>query len=310
MGPVPETRTGAQDQAEQLRILPIELLQRGANQPRMDFDKEALQELADSIRAQGVLQPVLVRPLADSARFEIIAGERRWRAAQLAGLHEIPAVVRELDDRTAMCIALIENIQREDLNPLEQARGLARLVEDFEMTHDAVAESVGRSRSAVTNTLRLLELSEEVKRLLEGRQLEMGHARALLTLSEQQQMWAAQQIVKSGLSVRGAEALARRLQKAKTVLKPGQNRVDPDVRLLETELSEQLGTAVTIQQGKQGKGTLRNSLQFPGATGRYPGQDPEQTGVNGVRSHIAHAHSLISVFSRIIGTSRIHAALS
>ena len=257
MGPVPETRTGAQDQAEQLRILPIELLQRGANQPRMDFDKEALQELADSIKAQGVLQPVLVRPLADSARFEIIAGERRWRAAQLAGLHEIPAVVRELDDRTAMCIALIENIQREDLNPLEQARGLARLVEDFDMTHDAVAESVGRSRSAVTNTLRLLELSEEVKRLLEGRQLEMGHARALLTLSEQQQMWAAQQIVKSGLSVRGAEALARRLQKAKTVLKPGQNRVDPDVRLLETELSEQLGTAVTIQQGKQGKGTLR-----------------------------------------------------
>ena len=257
MGPVAEARAGAQDQAEQLRTLPIELLQRGANQPRMDFDREALQELADSIRAQGVLQPVLVRPLADSGKFEIIAGERRWRAAQLAGLHEIPAVVRKLDDQTAMCIALIENIQREDLNPLEQARGLARLVDDFDMTHDAVAESVGRSRSAVTNTLRLLELSEEVKRLLEGRQLEMGHARALLTLSEQQQMWAAQQIVKSGLSVRGAEALARRLQTAKTVLKPGRNRVDPDVRLLETELSEQLGTAVSIQQGKQGKGTLR-----------------------------------------------------
>ena len=257
LGPVPETRTGAQDQAEELRVLPIELLQRGANQPRMDFDKEALQELADSIRAQGVLQPVLVRPLADSARFEIIAGERRWRASQLAGLHEIPAVVRELDDRTAMCIALIENIQREDLNPLEQARGLARLVEDFDMTHDAVAESVGRSRPAVTNMLRLLELSEDVKRLLESRQLEMGHARALLTLSEQQQMWAAQQIIKSGLSVRGAEALARRLQRAKTVLKPGRNRVDPDVRALETELSEQLGAAVTIQQGKRGKGTLR-----------------------------------------------------
>ena len=257
MGPVPETRTGARDQADELRTLPIELLQRGANQPRMDFDKDALQELADSIKAQGVLQPVLVRPLADSGKFEIIAGERRWRASQLAGLHEIPAVVRELDDRTAMCIALIENIQREDLNPLEQARGLARLVEDFDMTHDAVAESVGRSRPAVTNMLRLLELSEEVKRLLETRQLEMGHARALLTLSEQQQMWAAQQIVKSGLSVRGAEALARRLQKAKTVLKPGQNRVDPDVRLLETELSEQLGAAVTIQQRKQGKGTLR-----------------------------------------------------
>ena len=257
MGPVTETRTGARDQADELRTLPIELLQRGANQPRMDFDKDALQELADSIKAQGVLQPVLVRPLADSGKFEIIAGERRWRASQLAGLHEIPAVVRELDDRTAMCIALIENIQREDLNPLEQARGLARLVDDFDMTHDAVAESVGRSRSAVTNMLRLLELSEEVKRLLENRQLEMGHARALLTLSEQQQMWAAQQIIKSGLSVRGAEALARRLQKARTVLKPGQNRVDPDVRALETELSEQLGAAVTIQQRKQGKGTLR-----------------------------------------------------
>ena len=257
LGPVDEARTEVQDQPNELRALPIELLQRGANQPRMDFDKDALQELADSIRAQGVLQPVLVRPLADSGRFEIIAGERRWRAAQLAGLHEIPAVVRELDDQTSMCIALIENIQREDLSPLEQARGLARLADEFDMTHDAIAESVGRSRSAVTNTLRLLDLSEEVKRLLESRQIEMGHARALLTLSEQQQMWAAQQIVKSGLSVRGAEALVRRLQKAKTVLKPARDRVDPDVRLLETELSEQLGAAVTIQQKKQGKGTLR-----------------------------------------------------
>ena len=257
LGSVTATDSVVEDQVEELRSLPIELLQRGANQPRMDFDKEALQELADSIKAQGVLQPVLVRPLADSGRFEIIAGERRWRASQLAGLHEIPAVVRKLDDRTSMCIALIENIQREDLNPLEQARGLSRLSEEFDMTHDAIAESVGRSRSAVTNILRLLELSDEVKRLLEGRQLEMGHARALLTLTEQQQRWAAQQIIKSGLSVRGAEALVRRLQKAKTVLKPKQNRDDPDVKLLETQLSERLGTAVTIQQKKQGKGTLR-----------------------------------------------------
>ena len=257
LGPVSETRTEAQDQADELRALPIELLQRGANQPRTDFDKEALQELAESIKAQGVLQPVMVRPLDDSGKFEIIAGERRWRAAQLAGLHEIPAVVRELDDQTAMCIALIENIQREDLNPLEQARGLARLAEEFDMTHDDIAGSVGRSRSAVTNMLRLLELCDDVKRLLESRQLEMGHARALLTLSEQQQKWAAQQIIKSGLSVRGAESLVRRLQKAKTVLKPRQGRVDPDVRLLETELSEQLGAAVTIQQRKQGKGMLR-----------------------------------------------------
>ena len=257
MGPVSVTDSAVDDRAEELRTLPVELLQRGANQPRTDFDKEALQELAESIKAQGVLQPVMVRPLDDSGKFEIIAGERRWRAAQLAGLHEVPAVVRELDDQTAMCIALIENIQREDLNPLEQARGLARLAEEFDMTHDDIAGSVGRSRSAVTNMLRLLELCDDVKRLLESRQLEMGHARALLTLSEQQQKWAAQQIIKSGLSVRGAESLVRRLQKAKTVLKPRQGQVDPDVKLLETELSEQLGAAVTIQQRKQGKGMLR-----------------------------------------------------
>ena len=257
LGSVPGQGMADTDTAGQLSTLPVDLLQRGSNQPRTDFDKEALQELAESIRAQGVLQPVMVRPLDDSGKYEIIAGERRWRAAQLAGLHEIPAVVRELDDQTAMCIALIENIQREDLNPLEQARGLARLAQEFDMTHDDIAGSVGRSRSAVTNMLRLLELCDDVKRLLETRQLEMGHARALLTLSEQQQKWAAQQIIKSGLSVRGAEALARRLQKAKTVLKPWQDRVDPDVKLLETELSEQLGAAVSIQQRKQGKGTLR-----------------------------------------------------
>ena len=257
LGSVPGQGMADTDTTGQLSTLPVDLLQRGSNQPRTDFDKEALQELAESIRAQGVLQPVMVRPLDDSGKYEIIAGERRWRAAQLAGLHEIPAVVRELDDQTAMCIALIENIQREDLNPLEQARGLSRLAQEFDMTHDDIAGSVGRSRSAVTNMLRLLELCDDVKRLLETRQLEMGHARALLTLSEQQQKWAAQQIIKSGLSVRGAEALARRLQKAKTVLKPWQDRVDPDVKLLETELSEQLGAAVSIQQRKQGKGTLR-----------------------------------------------------
>ena len=257
LGSVPGQGMARTDTAGQLSTLPVDLLQRGSNQPRTDFDKEALQELAESIKAQGVLQPVMVRPLDDSGKFEIIAGERRWRAAQLAGLHEIPAVVRDLDDQTAMCIALIENIQREDLNPLEQARGLERLAQEFDMTHDDIAGSVGRSRSAVTNMLRLLELCDDVKRLLESRQLEMGHARALLTLSEQQQKWAAQQIIKSGLSVRAAEALARRLQKAKTVLKPWQDRVDPDVKLLETELSEQLGAAVSIQQRKQGKGTLR-----------------------------------------------------
>ncbi len=257
LGSVPAAGITDTDKVEELRTLPVDLLQRGSYQPRMDFEKDAMQELADSIKAQGVLQPVMVRPLADSGKFEIIAGERRWRAAQLAGLHEIPAVVRKLDDQTAMCIALIENIQREDLNPLEHARGLSRLSEEFDMTHDDIAESVGRSRSAVTNMLRLLELSDEVKHLLESRQLEMGHARALLTLTEQQQKWAARQIIKSGLSVRKAEALVRRLQNVKTTLKSGQDRADPNIKLLETELSEQLGTAVTVQQQKQGKGTLR-----------------------------------------------------
>ena len=257
LGPVSMADGVSAGHAEELRTLPVELLQRAANQPRLDFDADTLQELADSISAQGVLQPLLVRPLAAPGKYEIVAGERRWRAAQLAGLHEIPALVRKLDDRAAMCIALIENIQREDLNPLEQARGLARLAQDFDMTHDSIAAAVGHSRSAVTNMLRLLELCDEVKRLLESRQLEMGHARALLTLSEQQQKWTAQQIIKSGLSVRATEALVRRLRKTKTVLKPGTGRVDPNIRRLETELSEQLGAAVTIQQRKQGKGTLR-----------------------------------------------------
>ena len=257
LGPVPTTEAVSGGSAEGLRTLPVELLQRSAMQPRLDFDADALQELADSIRAQGLLQPVLVRPLPASDKFELIAGERRWRAAQLAGLHDIPALVRPLDDRAAMCSALIENIQREDLNPLEQARGLARLAQEFDMTHELIAEAVGRSRSAVTNMLRLLELCAQVKRLLENRQLEMGHARALLTLSEQQQRWVAQQIIKSGLSVRATEALVRRLQKAKTVLKPGAGRIDPDLRRLQAELSEQLGANVTFQQKKQGKGTLR-----------------------------------------------------
>ena len=257
LGPAPASDTVDNDASGELRTLPVELLQRNVNQPRQDFDQDALQELAASISAQGVLQPVLVRPLADTGKFEIIAGERRWRAAQLAGLHDLPAVVRSLDDRAATCIALIENIQREDLGPLEHARGLARLAQEFDMTHDAIAESVGRSRTAVTNMLRLLELCDEVKKLLESRQLEMGHARALLTLSEQQQRWAAQKIIKSGLSVRATEALVRRLQKAKNVFKPRRDRVDPDVRLLETELSDDLGTAVTIQRQKKGKGTLR-----------------------------------------------------
>jgi len=257
LGPAPVPEAANDATSGELRTLPVDLLQRGANQPRLEFDSAALQELADSIRAQGVLQPVLVRPLAASDHYEIIAGERRWRAAQLAGLYEIPALVRAFDDQQATCIALIENIQRADLSPLEHARGLARLAQEFAMTHDAIAEAVGRSRAAVTNMLRLLELCDEVKQLLETRQLEMGHARALLTLSEQQQRWAAQQSIKSGLSVRATEALVRRLQKAKNVFTPGPDRTDPNIRLLETELSDDLGANVTIQQQKKGNGTLR-----------------------------------------------------
>ena len=251
------------NEQDELRKLPIDLLQRSSYQPRTDFNKETLQELADSIRTQGVVQPVVVRPLKKGEKFEIIAGERRWRAAQLAGLHEIPAVVRNLDDQGAMCLALIENIQREDLNPLEQARALSRLMTEFDMTHDALAEAVGRSRSTVTNLLRLLELSERVKKMLERGELEMGHARALLSLSESKQLEAAQKIVRQGLSVRETEALARRMQAGTIRKKTPARKADPNVQRLETDLSERLGANVSIKYSRSGKGTVQiayNSL--------------------------------------------------
>ena len=221
LGPVSAAQVMQGAGVNALRVLPVDLLQRGPWQPRADFDQAALQELADSIKAQGVLQPIMARPLGAGDKFEIIAGERRWRAAQLAGLHEIPAVVRELDDQAAMCVALIENMQREDLNPLEQARGLARLSDEFGMTHEAVAEAMGRSRPAVTNLLRLLQLGEETQRLLAEGKLEMGHARPLLTLAADKQREAARLIVKSGLSARAAEALAKRMAKTGEKGKPG-----------------------------------------------------------------------------------------
>ena len=240
---------------EEMRILPVDLLQRGAYQPRSDFNKEALAELADSIRAQGVIQPIIVRPTAKKDRFEIIAGERRWRAAQLAGLQEIPAVVRRMDDQTALCLSLIENIQREDLNPMEQARALSRLQEEFGLTHEAVAGAVGRSRSSVTNLLRLLELDPQVRKLVESRQLDMGHARAILALPRVQQLEAAQHVIAGGLSARAAEALVRRMLAGKTSRRAAP-KVDPDVRRLETQLSEKLGAAVSIHHRKGGKGSL------------------------------------------------------
>ena len=242
---------------DELRRLPVDLLKRSPYQPRSDFNQDSLQELADSIRAQGVVQPIVVRALSKGEKFEIIAGERRWRAAQLAGLHEVPAVVRNLDDQSAMCLALIENIQREDLNPLEQARALSRLMAEFKMTHDAVADAVGRSRSTVTNLLRLLDLNDKVKQLLEHGDLEMGHARALLALPEARQFDTAQKIIRQGLSVRATEALVRRLQKAPGKKKQTQKKQDPDIRRLEVDLSERLGAGVSIRHSKSGKGTVQ-----------------------------------------------------
>jgi ParB family transcriptional regulator, chromosome partitioning protein len=249
---------------EELQKLPVDLLQRGKYQPRIDMRQETLQELADSIRSQGLIQPIIVRPLESSPgqprRYEIIAGERRWRAAQLAGLHEIPALVRRVGDEAAVAMALIENIQRENLNPLEEARALGRLISDFHMTHAAAAEAVGRSRTAVTNLLRLLDLADDVKTLVEQRDIEMGHARALLGLeSKRQQGEIAAQVASKKLSVRETEALVRRLQtnpSESTSSASSAARVDPNVRKLESELSEKLGAQVRIQQGSGGQGKL------------------------------------------------------
>jgi ParB family chromosome partitioning protein len=239
----------------ELRKLPVDLLQRSPYQPRTEFEQAGLEELAGSIRVQGIVQPILVRPLNDG-RHEIIAGERRWRAAQMAGLHEVPVVVRKVDDMEAMCLALIENIQRKDLSPLEEARGLSRLLTDFDMTHDKVAEAVGKSRSTITNLLRLLELSPAVKQMLERGELEMGHARALLTLPDAQQAEAARLVVSRRLSVRETEALVRKLRNKAGPKQAGNRTFDPNIRSLQDELSGRLGTSVVINHKKTGKGTL------------------------------------------------------
>jgi ParB family transcriptional regulator, chromosome partitioning protein len=245
---------------EELQKIAVDLLQRGKYQPRIDMRQETLQELADSIRSQGLIQPIIVRPLTDAVagqprRYEIIAGERRWRAAQLAGLHEIPALVRRVGDEAAVAMALIENIQRENLNPLEEARALGRLISEFRMTHAAAAEAVGRSRAAVSNLLRLLDLGDEVKTLVEQRDIEMGHARALLGLeSKRQQAELAAQVAQKKLSVRETEALVRRFLTHQQ--EPTPARVDPNIRKLESELAEKLGAKVRIQHGSSGEGKL------------------------------------------------------
>ena len=248
---------------EELLKIPVDLLQRGKYQPRIDMRPETLQELADSIKAQGIVQPIVVRPVNEGVagqarRYEIIAGERRWRAAQMAGLHEIPALVRRVTDEAAVAMALIENIQRENLNPLEEARALDRLISEFDMTHATAAEAVGRSRAAVSNLLRLLELTEEVKQLVEHRELEMGHARTLLGLANKRQQAEIGALVASKkMSVRETEALVKRLSEhPQEGQRESAPRADPNTRKLEGELSEKLGARVQVQHSTSGKGKV------------------------------------------------------
>jgi ParB family chromosome partitioning protein len=257
------TAAAAALKGEELAKLPLDLLQRGRYQPRIDLRQETLEELANSIRVQGVIQPIVVRPVdvpapGEPQRYEIIAGERRWRAAQLAGLTEIAAVIRDIPDEAAIAVALIENIQRENLNPLEEARALSRLITEFQMTHLQAAEAVGRSRAAVSNLLRLLELPNEVCQLVETRELEMGHARALLGLANRRQQTEVGALVaKKGLSVRETEALVRRLQRpAAAAHAADEAPADPNVDKLAQDVAEKLGATVAIQHAASGRGKL------------------------------------------------------
>ncbi|HFE32703.1 MAG TPA: ParB/RepB/Spo0J family partition protein [Gammaproteobacteria bacterium] len=240
----------------ELRDLAVDLLQPGKYQPRTDMHPESLEELASSIRVQGVVQPIVVRELAEGGRYEIIAGERRWRAAQIAGLHEIPSLIRVVPDEAAIAMALIENIQRENLNPVEEANALARLIEEFEMTHQQAAEAVGRSRAAVSNLLRLLTLNDDVRRLLEHGDLEMGHARALLALEGEQQSRAAREVSAKGYSVRETEQLVRRLSAGTTEKSASDKALDPDIKRLQDDLSEKLAAKVVFQHAAKGNGKL------------------------------------------------------
>ncbi len=251
--PPAEQSSGAVD--GELRNLPIEFLQRGKYQPRREMPAEGLEELADSIRSQGIMQPIVVRPVA-ADRYEIIAGERRWRASQLAGLDAVPALIREVPDEAAAAMALIENLQREDLNPMEEALALVRLQREFELTHAEIAGLVGKSRTTITNLLRLTGLREDVQILLENGDIEMGHGRALLGLPAEQQSSAAATVVSRGLSVRQTEALVRRM--VDEAQSPGKAvpRLDPDIQQLQNALSEKVGSPVQIQHGAKGRGKL------------------------------------------------------
>jgi ParB family chromosome partitioning protein len=235
-----------------LLTLPVGRIRPGRYQPRTKMDQQALAELAASIRSQGLMQPLLVRPV-DRDRYELIAGERRWRAAQMAGLDEVPALVREVADDAALAMSLIENIQRENLNPMEEAAGIQRLVDEFKMTHEQAADAVGRSRSATTNLLRLLKLARPVQEMLMEGALEMGHARALLALDGARQIEAGKRVAAKGLSVRETEALVNALLQGPSVQR---KRVDRDLARLEEEISERLGTTVEIRAGRKGSGKL------------------------------------------------------
>ncbi len=249
------TKVTAVDKATGMTELDVDQIQRGKYQPRQNFDQQALQELADSITAQGIVQPLVVRP--EGSHYELIAGERRWRAAQLAGLQSVPVVIRDLDSKSAAAVALIENIQREDLNPLEESQALMRLIDEFDLTHQQVADSVGRSRASVSNLLRLLDLAEPVKLQMNKGLLDMGHARALLALIRHDQIEVATIVVNRGLSVRETEALVRQTlngNAVKTMERVGDR--DPDIKRLQNTMSEKLGAAVKIKTAKNGSGQL------------------------------------------------------
>ena len=249
------TEVTAEEKAGDLNQLGVDQIQRGKYQPRQHFDQQALQELADSISAQGIIQPIVVRP--DGDHFELIAGERRWRAAQMAGLQKVPVVIRDIDSKSAAAIALIENIQREDLNPLEESQALMRLIEEFNLTHQQVADSVGRSRASVSNLLRLLDLADPVKDQVNRGLLDMGHARALLALIQDDQIEVANIVVNRGLSVRETEALVRRTLSRQSDQSPEAPQTkDPDVARLETQISEKLGAGVQLKSRKRGAGDL------------------------------------------------------
>ncbi|NOX69075.1 MAG: ParB/RepB/Spo0J family partition protein [Gammaproteobacteria bacterium] len=260
--PAAETPAVIGHEVDSLQTIPVELLQRGQYQPRVDMRQDTLEELADSIRSQGIVQPIVARPISKKGkgtqRYEIIAGERRWRAAQIAGLADIPAVIRDVDDSAAIAMALIENIQREDLNPLEEAQALDRLIREFDLTHQEAAKAVGRSRASVSNLLRLLDLSDKVKLMLESRQLEMGHARALLSLADRNKQYeAAREVTKKGLSVRETEQLVRRyLTAGDSQPKASQKTPSADIRRLEVDVSEKLGAKVKIDHTARGAGKL------------------------------------------------------